>query len=157
MAVIDLETRISAPRERVFDLARSIDLHRASTGASGEEAVAGVTSGLIGRGETVTWCARHLGVRQRLTVLITEFDPPNSFTDEMTKGAFASMRHQHLFRAEVGCTVMVDHFEFRSPFGIIGRVVDALFLTGYLRRFLVERNGVVKRVAESEEWRQFLR
>ena len=71
MPLIVLETRIRAPRERVFDLARSIDAHQSSTSGTSERAVAGVTSGLIGLGEEVTWRARHLGVTQHLTVRAT--------------------------------------------------------------------------------------
>ena len=74
MPVIELSTLISAPRERVFDLARSIDAHQDSTGGTSERAIAGVTRGLIGPNDEVTWEARHLGLRQRLTVRVTEFD-----------------------------------------------------------------------------------
>ncbi len=47
MPLIELSTGIRAPIERVFDLARSIDAHVASTGQTRERAVAGRTSGLI--------------------------------------------------------------------------------------------------------------
>ena len=70
MAIIELTTEIDAPIGRVFDLARSIDLHTNSTSKTGERAVAGVTSGLIGAGEEVTWRARHFGVWQSLTVRV---------------------------------------------------------------------------------------
>jgi ligand-binding SRPBCC domain-containing protein len=93
MPLIELETRIDAPIERVFDLARSIDAHMASTKGSSEKAVAGCTSGLIGDGETVTWEATHFGVKQRLSVRVTKFDRPHLFEDEMIRGAFASMSH----------------------------------------------------------------
>lgn len=72
MPVIELATSIAAPIERVFDLARSIELHTNSTLSTGERAVAGVTSGLIGQDEEVTWRARHFGVWQSLTVRVTE-------------------------------------------------------------------------------------
>ena len=48
MSVIRLRTLIDAPRERVFDLARSIEFHQDSTEGTGERAVDGVVSGLIG-------------------------------------------------------------------------------------------------------------
>lgn len=67
MPRIYLETRISAPVEIVFDLSRSIDLHKISTEHTKEEAIAGKTSGLIALGETVTWRAKHLGFTQNLT------------------------------------------------------------------------------------------
>ena len=49
MPLIELHTEVAAPIERVFDLSRSIDLHVASTAHTGEAAIAGVTSGLLGR------------------------------------------------------------------------------------------------------------
>ena len=51
---------------------------------------------------------------------------------------------------------MVDRFEFESPLGILGRIVDRLFLCAYMRRFLVRRNQVLKQMAESDAWRKFL-
>ncbi len=55
MPTIELETVINAPLARCFDLARSIDFHQASMAGSGESAVRGMTSGLIGLGQQVTW------------------------------------------------------------------------------------------------------
>jgi hypothetical protein len=59
MPLIRLETVIRAPIERCFDLSRTIDLHMRSTEETQEIAVAGVTTGLIGLGEEVTW-ERHI-------------------------------------------------------------------------------------------------
>jgi len=149
MPIIELSTVICAPRERGFDLTRSIEAHQASTEGTGERAVAGVTSGLIGLNEEVTWEARHLGVKQRLTVRITQFDRPTHFQDMMIAGAFKRMTHDHGFLEHPGGTLMTDRFEFESPLGILGRVVDRVFLAGYMRRFIVQRNAVLKKMAES--------
>lgn len=156
MPLINLSTLISAPRERVFDLARSIDAHQDSTEGTHECAVAGVTSGLIGLNDEVTWEAKHLGVKQKLTVRITAFDRPQHFQDVMIAGAFKHMKHDHDFLEQSGGTLMVDRFEFQSPFGILGRIVDQLFLTAYMRRFLIRRNHILKHLAESETWRRYL-
>jgi ligand-binding SRPBCC domain-containing protein len=150
MTKIELSTSINAPIERCFDLARSIDLHLVSTKQTGEQAIAGRTSGLIGLGETVTWRAKHFGVWQTLTSKITEFDYPNSFTDEMVEGAFKSMRHEHLFYGIGKQTVMKDIFIFESPFGWFGEIVNFLFLGWYMENFLVKRNKVIKEMAEIE-------
>ena len=149
MPVIELSTVIRAPVELVFDLARSIDAHQDSTGGTEERAVAGVTKGLIGMDGEVTWEARHFGVKQRLSVRVTAFDRPNHFRDVMISGAFASMVHDHLFNEHPDGTLMKDRFEFISPFGYVGRIVDWLFLTSYMRRFLIRRNVVLKQFAES--------
>jgi ligand-binding SRPBCC domain-containing protein len=156
MPIIRLSTSIAAPPGRVFDLARSIDAHQRSVEGTHERAVAGVTRGLIGMGDEVTWEATHLGFKQRLTVRITEFEPPRRFQDVMVSGAFKRMKHDHEFVAQPPGTLMTDRFEFESPFGILGRVGDRIFLSGYLRRFLVRRNQVLKRMAESEQWREYI-
>jgi ligand-binding SRPBCC domain-containing protein len=156
MAIIELTTEIDAPIGRVFDLARSIDLHTNSTSRTGEHAVAGVTSGLIGAGEEVTWRARHFGVWQSLTVRVDVFEPPTHFSDTMLRGAFRQMVHHHYFASSSQGTTMRDVFEFHSPFGVLGQVVDACVLKRYLRSFLVERNRVIKSTAESDEWRRYL-
>ena len=156
MPIIELSTLISAPRERVFDLARSIDAHQDSTEGTSERAIAGVTKGLIGPNDEVTWEARHLGLRQRLTVRVTAFDRPQHFQDIMVKGAFKSMKHDHEFLEHPTGTRMNDRFEFQSPLGILGKIVDQLFLRAYMERFLVQRNGILKKLAESKEWSRYL-
>ena len=156
MPVLHLVTEIRAPIERVFNLSRSIDLHRVSMAGRHEEAIAGVTTGLIGLGESVTWRARHFGVVQRLTTRITAFDRPRHFRDEMVSGAFARFHHDHRFEPIPGGTRMTDVFDYASPLGALGRIADALFLASYMRSLLAERNRVIKEVAESERWRALL-
>ena len=156
MSLIQLSTFIAAPPDRLFDLARSIDLHQESADQTNERAIAGVTKGLIGMGETVTWEARHFWIRQELTVRITAFERPLRFQDVMVSGAFKRMKHDHEFIAQPSGTLMVDRFEFQSPLGIIGRVVDRAFLGAYMRRFLLRRNDVLKKIAESERWRRYV-
>jgi ligand-binding SRPBCC domain-containing protein len=145
MAAIRIVTTIAAPIERCFDLARDIDLHTHSLADTGERAVAGRTSGLIGLGESVTWEARHLGIRQRLTAEVTAFERPVYFRDVMTAGAFKSFEHDHRFEVRDGETVMIDEVVFRSP---LGWVVDRLFMTGYMRRLLESRCLAIKHEAE---------
>jgi ligand-binding SRPBCC domain-containing protein len=147
---------IHAPRERVFDLARSVDAHRDSTVGTDERAVAGVTSGLLGLHDEVTWEARHLGARRRLAVRIVAFDRPVHFRDEMTSGAFASLVHDHRFDEHEAGTVMRDRLAFRAPLGVLGRIVERAFLASYLRRLLLRRNAVLKQLAESAAGSRYL-
>jgi ligand-binding SRPBCC domain-containing protein len=156
MPTIELTTVIAAPIERCFDLARSIDLHRLSTEGTHEEAIAGITSGLIGKDQEVTRRARHFGLRQKLTSRITRFEYPQYFRDEMVRGAFKVIRHDHFFQRSGTDTVMTDKFYFESPGWVLGRLANALILTKYLRNLLVKRNQVIKAFAESGRWRTIL-
>lgn len=156
MPKIELQTEIKAEKKIVFDLSRSIDLHQLSTAKTEEQAIAGKTSGLIGLDESVTWRAKHFGIYQNLTSKITEFESPNYFVDEMLKGAFKSFKHEHHFTEIKGGTLMIDIFVYTSPFGILGKLADTLFLEKYMTDLLLERNRVIKEVAESEKWKSIL-
>jgi ligand-binding SRPBCC domain-containing protein len=153
---IQLETRIAAPAKRCFLLALSIDLHMDSTASTRERAVAGVTTKLIGDGESVTWRGRHFGLMLQHTSRITRYEPPAFFQDIMTAGAFKSFEHDHRFQEQDGETVMKDELRFSAPFGVLGLIVERLVLRNYLTRFLFERNQFLKHVAESEMWREYL-
>lgn len=149
MTVIELTTDIAAPIERVFDLARDLDLHARSMAHTGERAVAGRTSGLIDVGDTVTWRARHFGLWWSLTSRITAVDAPIRFEDVQERGPFAWFRHEHRFEPAGSGTRMHDRWEHRSPFGPIGRLVDGLVLGRYMRSLLITRNDALKRAAEA--------
>jgi ligand-binding SRPBCC domain-containing protein len=141
---------IYAPRDICFDVARDIDIHTQSTSHTDERAIAGVTSGLIGLNETVTWEAIHFGMKQKLTVRITEYDFPNRFVDEMEKGAFKRFYHVHEFVEKANGTLMIDTFDYTSPFGVIGKMVDQMFLERYMKEFLITRNRYIKTIAEEK-------
>jgi ligand-binding SRPBCC domain-containing protein len=153
---IQLETRIAAPAERCFLLSLSIDLHVDSTASTRERAVAGVTTGLIGDRESVTWRGRHFGFMLSHTSRVTRYEPPAFFQDVMTAGMFTSFEHDHRFQQQNGETVMNDELRFIAPLGILGLAAEKLVLRNYLTRFLRERNEFVKEVAESEKWREYL-
>jgi ligand-binding SRPBCC domain-containing protein len=153
---IQIETRIAAPARRCFFLALSVDLHVQSTAGTRERAVAGVTTGLIGDGESVTWQGRHFGLMLRHTSKITQYEPPTFFQDVMTAGRFKSFEHDHRFREQNDETVMKDELRFSAPFGVLGFMVESLVLRKYLTRFLLDRNKFLKQVAESEVWREYL-
>ena len=129
----------------MFDLARDIGVHTASQSESSEQATAGVTGGLIGLGETVTWKARHFGLPLSLTSRVTEFDAPHRFVDEQIRGPFASFRHEHTFESTASGSVMTDRVQFTAPFGMLGRVVEKLVLERYLTRLIEQRGDFLAR------------
>lgn len=156
MPRIVLETYINAPAERVFDLSRSIDLHKLSTAQTNEEAISGVVTGLISMGEHVKWRARHFGIYQTLTSKITEFDRPRYFVDEMVQGVFHSFVHQHHFEEKNETTIMRDIFNYQSPLGFLGKIADVLFLKRYMTRLLKTRNELIKEFAETSRWKEVI-
>lgn len=156
MPKIHLQTFIKAKKEIVFDLSRSVDLHLLSTAKTNEKVIAGKISGLMDLNDTVTWRAKHLGFYQNLKTKITAFEKPNYFADEMIKGAFNSFKHEHFFEDLNNGTLMRDIFDYKSPFAVLGKIVDQLFLETYMKGFLVERNEMIKQSAESDQWKKIL-
>jgi len=156
MSHIHLTTFIKAPIERVFDLSRSITLHKVSTSKTDEKAIAGVTSGLISKDETVTWQAKHLFKTRQFTSKITEMQSPLLFIDEMIKGDFKNFRHQHHFKKVENGTIMIDLVDFESPYAALGKIVNSVFLKKYIEAFLVKRNTTIKEYAETGKWKVIL-
>ena len=148
MTTIHLRTEINASINQVFDLARSIDIHKESTASSKETAIAGVTSGLINKGETVTWRGKHFGIYLTHTSIIPEMTSPNHFVDEMIEGRFKTFKHTHTFHTQNEKTIMDDKIEYETPFGIFGKLFDKILLKNHLTTFIKERNDFIKTIAE---------
>ena len=156
MPTIHLTTFIEAPAERVFDLCRSIDLHKKTMAETNEQAVAGTRFGLIELNDTVTWKAKHLIKTRILKVKITAMDRPQAFTDEMLEGDFKSMKHEHHFKQINNGTFLIDLLSFEIPYGRFGKMASRLFLNRYMKNLLERRNRMIKDYAESEKWKFIL-
>jgi ligand-binding SRPBCC domain-containing protein len=156
MPIITLQTTINNTLENCFDLSRSVELHKISTSKTLEEAIAGKISGLLELNDWVTWQAIHFGINQKLTVKITTFDKPNSFTDQQIKGIFKSFSHFHSFKQMQGHIIMTDVFEYQVPFGIFGKIFDYFILNNYMKNFLESRNKIIKEYAETNLWKKIV-
>ncbi|MFI9812752.1 SRPBCC family protein [Saccharothrix variisporea] len=150
MTYFEATTHIAAPPQRVFDVSLEVETHTASMAGSGERAVAGVTSGRLGPGDTVTWEARHFGLPWRMTSRITVHEPPAHFVDEQVRGPFRHWHHAHHFTPDGrGGTVMRDVITFAAPLGVLGRVAEVLVLNRYMPHLIRVRNEHVKAIAEA--------
>ena len=146
MPIIKHMQFVKAPIEVCFDLARNVDIHIKTTAETKEKAVDGVTQGLLREGDTVTWEATHFGIKQRLTAKVIHMKQPTEFVDIMVKGAFKSFTHTHRFVEKGGGTLMIDIFEYKSPFGPLGIIADKLFLARYMESFIIGRAKELKRL-----------
>jgi ligand-binding SRPBCC domain-containing protein len=156
MSFIHLTTFIAAPQERVFDLARSVDVHKYSMTNYREQIVKGTMTGLMGLNDEVTWKAKHLFRERVLRVKITEIKRPDYFADEQVEGDFKMMKHEYYFKPVDNGTIMIDQFHFKTTKGWIGNLFSQVYLEKYLTRLLIERNNIIKKIAESNQWKQFL-
>ena len=151
MTQIQLKTVITGLVNEVFEISRSIDFHVQSAAKTQEKAIAGVTSGPIGLGQSVTWRGKHFGLFLTHTSKIVEMVKNESFTDVMTQGHFTYFVHQHSFKQEGTEVIMYDKLQYKVPYGLLGKVLDSLFIKRHLRNFLTERNMHIKCYVEKSE------
>ncbi|MBE16895.1 MAG: cell division protein [Cytophagaceae bacterium] len=144
MNIITLHTTIDAPIETVFDLARSIDFHQQSASKTKETAIAGVTTGLIGYNQTVTWKGKHFGSYLTHQSKITAYRYPTYFSDTQLKGHFTYFHHEHIFTQVDQKVCMKDILYYSVPYGVIGRLFNWLLLRKHLTSFLQHRNNLLK-------------
>jgi ligand-binding SRPBCC domain-containing protein len=154
MVRLSLDTLIHAPIALCFDLARDMNTHVKTMAKSGERIIACPEGGLLELGDEVTFEAKHLGIRQRLTSKIIQFERPSVFTDKMLTGVFKSLRHEHRFRIDGESTLMTDVLELEAPFGFVGWMAERAFLARYMHRVLSERGKELKAVAEASSAEQ---
>ena len=141
--------------ERCFRLAANIDLHVASARACSEEAVDGVTCGSVSAGDIVKFKGRHFGLTLSHTSRIDGWRPYSYFREVMVDGSFARFEHEHHFAVMDDGTRMRDEIRFAAPCGLLGKMTEKL-VRRHLIAMLKQRNAIIRRVAESEEWRQYL-
>jgi ligand-binding SRPBCC domain-containing protein len=74
----------------------------------------------------------------------------------MVKGDFKSMKHEHHFKQVDNGTIMIDLFNFETPYSTFGRIINFLFLSRYLRKLLEQRNAAIREYAETNKWKHVL-
>jgi len=156
MPLIHITNFVAAPRERVFDLSRSVDLHKHSMSKYEEKIVKGTVTGLMNLHDEVTWKAKHIFKERVLTVKITELKKPDYFVDEQVSGEFVLLKHEHYFKPVENGTIMIDQLRYEIKRGLIGKLFNQLYLEKYMRRLLSERNEIIRKLAEGNQWKQFL-
>lgn len=156
MAEIHLTTFIAAPADVVFDLYRHIGLHQITQQQYKEEAIRGITTGLIKKDDVVTWRAKHLGKIRFLTVKITAMDSPHLIEDTMMEGDFKSFIHRHHFKQIDNGTIAIEEVSYETPYGLAGKIFNRIYLANYLIRILKERTAIIKTYAEGNKWKALL-
>lgn len=151
MTTIKITTTINTPIKTVFNNCRNIDLHIKSVSKTNEKAISGRTSGLIKKGETVTWKGKHFGIYLSHQSIISEMKYPHYFIDEQLKGKFKNFKHRHLFKKVNNSVLMIDELEYEVPYGIIGKIFNQLFIKKHLTNFIIERNKYLKSISENEQ------
>lgn len=153
MPLIHATSVIHAPMDRVFDLARSVGLHKAVMRKYRDGKVEGGTNGFMEVGDVVRWSRHYLGRDRTVEVKIRSMDSPKAFGSILVRGSFASLRHEHFFKPIQNGTLLIDLLEYTPAFGVIGRWMDRRFFQPMLRKHLEKKNQVIKQYAESDQWK----
>ena len=150
MPQIIVKTEIDADIDTCFDLARDVGFYYNTLEKFTEIPISDKVTGLMEAGDYVTWETNHLSLMQHLTLKVTEFEKPILFVDEMVRGEFKTYRHEHIFEVDNDKTVMIDKFEFQSPYGIFGKLVDWVFLKRHFKKLIITRNKTLRLHAEAK-------
>jgi len=59
---------------------------------------------------------------------ITHVKKNRLFVDEQRVGPYKIWHHEHLFKEEHGCVLMTDIISYKLPFGIVGKLLNTLFI-----------------------------
>ena len=145
---------IHAPIDRFFWLSTSVAIVERELGMHPS---AGRTTGFVTGGDTILWKGWQLGLPQHHQSLIEAFNPPLFFRDRMISGRFRTFEHDHSFLdRKDGEVDLSDELRFTMPLGRIGDIVGALVLAPHIRRVMRRRFVLLKRLAETDEWRSYL-
>ena len=144
---------INAPIERCFLLSTSIELVQWTLGM---RAVSGKTSGMVEMGDRLIWAGWKFGLPQMHETVITAYRRPHFFQDTMGRGRFRTFAHDHSLTEIDGQTLLHDKVRFSMPLGYAGRIVATRILVPHIAKLLQRRFLLLKRVAESDEWQDYI-
>ncbi len=145
---------IEAPSARVFDLARHFSLLRKAFDK--EQVSSASSSNFLSVGDTVTIHAKHAGKIRSVMLRITEMNAPEKFVEEQVKGDLLSFRHEHHFKQIDNGTIMIDIIDYDYPRDLIGKMIGKIYFKTYLEKILSKRNEVIRKYAESDQWKPLL-
>lgn len=153
MYTIKDSVHINAPIERVFLLSTSVELVRQTLAM---RPTGGRVTGFVVEGDTVEWRGWKFGLPTRHVSVISGYEAPVFFQDTQLRGRFAHFQHDHHLQWIDGQTLAYDKVRFSLPFGPLGKLVAKTVMVPHIAGLLAARFQLLKRIAESEEWRKYL-
>lgn len=103
-------------------------------------------------GSKVMMTLRAGPVKLGWNVMVRERVAPSHFRDEQIAGEGPWKRwiHTHRFEAVgIGATRVIDRIEYEPPFGLLGRIGNALFGPLAMRMMFASRKSATKAILES--------
>jgi len=96
-------------------------------------------------GTLIDYSVKILGFRRHWRTLITDYNPPEEFADIQLKGPYTFWHHTHRFIDRGSDTTIIDEVRYIVPFGILGRLINAIIIRRQLDAIFDYRAEVIAR------------
>jgi ligand-binding SRPBCC domain-containing protein len=73
------------------------------------------------------------GIKMHWVTEITNVKDKEYFVDEQRFGPYALWHHKHFLKQVEGGVEMIDSVHYKAPFGILGKIANALFIKKQLK------------------------
>ena len=83
---------------------------------------------LMKEGQIIDYTVKLLSVNVRWRTIITEYNCKDKFVDQQLKGPYSMWHHTHEFQELNGKVKMTDTILYAIPFGILGEIVNILWV-----------------------------
>ena len=100
-------------------------------------------------GQLIDYSIKLLGKKIRWRTMITEYIPKVKFVDQQLKGPYSMWHHTHEFRDIDGKVEMTDEIYYVMPFGILGRLVNFLFVSRDLNNIFKHRVEIINKIFDT--------
>ena len=100
-------------------------------------------------GQLIDYSIKLLGKKIRWRTMITEYIPKVKFVDQQLKGPYSMWHHTHEFRDVDGKVEMTDEIYYVMPFGILGRLVNFLFVCRDLNNIFKHRVEIINKIFDT--------
>ena len=97
-------------------------------------------------GQLIDYSIKLLGKKIRWRTMITEYIPKVKFVDQQLKGPYSMWHHTHEFRDVDGKVEMTDEIYYVMPFGVLGRLVNFLFVSRDLNNIFKHRVEIINKI-----------
>jgi ligand-binding SRPBCC domain-containing protein len=83
-------------------------------------------------GSRITVEGRNLGMRHRLTTIVTAMQPHDLLADEQVEGPFRKYKHERRLRESNGGVLLAEFIDYEPPGGMLGLLLSKSRLEQYI-------------------------
>jgi ligand-binding SRPBCC domain-containing protein len=87
-----------------------------------------------------------LNIKMHWLTEITQVKENEYFIDEQRFGPYAFWHHKHFFKPIHNGVLLIDHLHYALPFGILGRIVNALFIQKKVKAIFEYRTQILNQI-----------